>query len=280
VSETIASPEDEEILRCLGLAINAAKIFLVLSQLGTSTAKTISNSSGVAREVVYQIMPSLVKKGLVEEALTSPKSFKAIPLKEAYNLLLHRKREENKKIGQKIEETLKKKKTITLQAEDKYQTTIIDSSGPKQHFRIKQEFDKVQKSLDMTFPLGKFIQWSQHYADLDIEELEKKGVRVRILTEKRILKLLTDSPEVFSPILSKLKYIYFKYIQNSPPVEIMIFDRKTLFLSTRKDANINRMRWLYSNNPFLLEMANSYYETLWENAAELNQDHLNQIVPM
>jgi len=32
-------------------------------------------------------------------------------------------------------------------------------------------------------------------------------------------------------------------------------------------------------NTFLLEMANSYYETLWKNAAELGEDHLNQIVP-
>lgn len=282
VSEMASGPEDVEILNSLGLTINAAKVFLALSELGTATAKTISKTSGVAREVVYQLMPSLVKKGLVEEVLTSPKSFKAIPLKAAYNQLLQNKKEENRKISQKIGETLKKKKKAsTLHVEDKNQISIIiETGGQQQHFKIHNEFKKVQKSLDMTFPLGKFLQWSQHYAELDIKELEKKSIRVRIITEKRFLKLLAESPEIFSPVISKLKHVSFRYIQNSPSVEMMIFDKKKLFLSTRKDTNINKMRWLYSNNPALLEIANSYYETLWESAAEIGEDGLNPIVPM
>lgn len=281
VSEMASGPEDLEILNSLGLTINAAKVFLALSELGTATAKTISKTSGVAREVVYQLMPSLVKKGIVEEVLTSPKSFKAIPLKAAYNQLLQHKKEENRKISQKIGEALKKKKASTLHVEDTNQISIIiDSGGQQQHFKIHNEFKKVQKSLDITFPLGKFLQWSQHYAELDIKELERKNVRVRIITEERLLKLLAESPEIFSSIISKLKHVNFRYIQNSPSVEMMIFDKKKLFLSTRKDANINKMRWLYSNNPSLLEMTNSYYETLWESAAEIGEDCLNPIVPM
>ena len=281
VSEMASGPEDVEILNSLGLTINAAKVFLALSELGTATAKTISKTSGVAREVVYQLMPSLVKKGLVEEVLTSPKSFKAIPLKAAYNQLLQHKKEENRKISRKIDEALKKKKASTLHVEDKNQISIIiDSGGQQQHFKIHNEFKKVQKSLDMTFSLGKILQWSQHYAELDIKELERKNVRVRIITEERLLKLLAESPEIFSSIISKLKHVSFRYIQNSPAVEMMIFDKKKLFLSTRKDANINKMRWLYSNNQALLEIAKSYYETLWESAAEIGEDCLNPIVPM
>jgi sugar-specific transcriptional regulator TrmB len=276
-----SGPEDVEILNSLGLTINAAKVFLALSELGTATAKTISKTSGVAREVVYQLMPSLVKKGLVEEVLTSPKSFKAIPLKAAYNQLLQHKKEENRKISRKIDEALKKKKASTLHVEDKNQISIIiDSGGQQQHFKIHNEFKKVQKSLDMTFSLGKILQWSQHYAELDIKELERKNVRVRIITEERLLKLLAESPEIFSSIISKLKHVSFRYIQNSPAVEMMIFDKKKLFLSTRKDANINKMRWLYSNNPALLEITNSYYETLWESAAETGENCLNPIMPM
>jgi sugar-specific transcriptional regulator TrmB len=271
-----SGPEDVEILNSLGLTINAAKIFLTLSELGTATAKTISKTSGVAREVVYQLMPSLVKKGLVEEALTSPKSFKAIPLEKAYNQLLQRKREENRKIRQKIEKSLKKKKTSNLQVEDKYQTTIIKSGGQQQHFKIHKEFQKVQKSLDTTFSLGKFLQWSQRYAEEDMNELKKKNIAVRIITEERLRKILAESPEIFSTIFSKLNSENFRYTKNSPPVELIIFDKKTLFLSTTEESNINRMRWLCSNNPFLLKMANSYYETLWENAEKLDEDDLNQ----
>ncbi|MFX1521662.1 MAG: TrmB family transcriptional regulator [Promethearchaeota archaeon] len=268
--ETTSSSKELELLDSLGLTPNAAKIFIALSNLEASKALTISKTSGVAREIVYQTMPRLVKEGLVEEVLTSPKLFKAIPLKEAYNLLLHRKKLENEKITQEIEEVLKKKSAHNFQAEHHYHTSIVSSGGHKQHFKIKREIDKVQKNMDMTFPLGKFLQWTQHYAELDIEELMEKKVNMRIVVDKQLLDILKNSPELFSPkTISNLKYINFRYIQNSPPVEIIIFDKETMFLSTKKEPNINRMQWLYSNNIFLLEIANNYYETLWENAAEL-----------
>jgi sugar-specific transcriptional regulator TrmB len=272
VIETTSSPDDVELLNSLGLTMNAARIFIALCNLGTSKAISISKTSGVAREVVYQIMPSLVKKGLVEEVLASPKLFKAIPLKEAYNLLLQRKKEESQEISRKIDEVLKKKaNTGQIEGVQHDQTNIIHSGGHKQHFRIHDEYEKVHETIDMTFPLGKFLQWIQYYAELRIEKLKKRNVKMRIITEKRVSRILEDTPEFLTPsINSSLEYINFRYIQNPPPVEMMIFDKKTLFLSTRKESSINRMQWLYSNNLFLLEMANSYYETLWENVAELD----------
>lgn len=272
VIETTSSPEDVKLLNSLGLTMSAARIFVALSQIGEATAGMVANAAGVAREVVYQIMPSLVKKGLVEEALTSPKSFKAIPLREAYNQLLQRKKEESQEIGRKIDEVLKRKVNNSQVGGIQHQkTNIVHSCGHKQHFRIYEEYEKVQKSLDMTFQMGKFLQWTQYYAELRVEKLRKKSVKTRIITEKGITRILADSPEFLTPdISSNLEYVNFRSIQNLPPVEMIIFDKKTLFLSTRKEPNINKMQWLYSNNIFLLEMANSYYETLWEKAAELS----------
>ena len=258
----------------LGLTRNAAKIFITLCQIGAAAATTISRGSGVAREVVYQKMPSLVKKGLVEEILASPKLFKAIPVKEAYNLLLQQKKQENIEIVQKVEAALKKKPDY-LQVKNAYQfrSSIISSGGQHQHFKIHQEFEKVQKSLDVTLPVGKFLQWSQHYAELDLQRLQKRSIKTRIITEKRILKWMSDAPETFSSVISKFNYINVRCVQKSPTVQLMIFDKKTLFLSIKKEPNINKMQWLFSNNPFLLEMANSYFETQWENATELSEDY-------
>jgi len=84
---------------------------------------------------------------------------------------------------------------------------------------------------------------------------------------------MSDAPETFSSVISKFDYINFRYVQKSPTVQLMIFDKNTLFLSIKKEPNINKMQWLFSNNPFLLEMANSYFETQWENAAELSEDY-------
>jgi DNA-binding MarR family transcriptional regulator len=266
--------EDAEILNSLGLTLNEAKVFVALSQLETSTAKTISKSSGVAREVVYQIMPRLRGKGLVEEAITSPKSFRAIHMKEAYAILLRRKREENRELCKKAREALQRHQSKTALKVEDHEIILVPAGGPKQ-FRISQEYENVQKSVDLTFPSGKFIQWSQHYAECGLREVIKRNVKMRIITEQQLLKILAAHPEIFSPILiSKLRYINFKYVQNSPPVELMIFDKKTLFISTKEESNINKMLWLRSNNPFIVELANSYFEAMWKNSNNRDQGQL------
>ncbi len=43
----------------------------------------------------------------------------------------------------------------------------------------------------------------------------------------------------------------------------MIFDQKTLFMSTTNESNINKIIWLRTNNPLILEMANGYFEAMW-----------------
>lgn len=259
--------DDVEILNSLGLSLNGARVFLALFQLGTSTAKAISTSSGVAREVVYQIMPRLLEKGLVEEAITAPKTFKAIPMKEAYAILLRRKEEENRELCAKAREALQKHQNKAASNMNDSQTIqICTVKAPD--FRICHEYQNVQKSVDLTFPAGKFLQWSQHYAEWSIKEVMKRKVEIRIITEQQLLKMLASHPEVFSHLATSLKYINFKYVQSSLTVELMIFDKKKLFISTKKESNINKMHWLRSNNPFIVEMANSYFETTWEKATE------------
>jgi hypothetical protein len=60
-----------------------------------------------------------------------------------------------------------------------------------------------------------------------------------------------------------LMYINFKFTADSSPVEMVVFDKKTMFVSTHKEKHIKDMTWLCSNNPFLVELAKGYFENLW-----------------
>jgi len=226
----------------------------------------------VAREVVYQVMPKLLKEGLVEEAITSPKTFKAIPMKAAYAILLRRKEEENRNLCARANEALQRHQNKTaLKVEDDPQISLVHCQGGEQ-LRISEEYRKVQKSVNLTFPVGKFLQWTQYYAELGINEIMKRNVKMRIITEHQLPKMLAPQSGLFSPsFTSKLGYVDFKYVQNPISVELMIFDKKTLFLSIKKETNINKMLWLRTTNSSMLEMANSYFETMWEKAANANK---------
>jgi sugar-specific transcriptional regulator TrmB len=271
--------DDFEILTGLGLHVSEAKVFLSLSELGASTAGTISKTSGVAREFVYRILPRLVKKGLVEVSITVPKNFKAIPMKEAFTMLLRRKEEENRKLWSKAMKAMEKHKNKKRsKAAIDFQTSLVPSQEAPDP-RIGQEYEKVQKTIDLTFPTGKFIQWSQYYAKDSMKEVIKRKVKMRIITQKQLMKILTSHPEIFSrSFKSKLKYIDFRYVQQPFSVEVMIFDKKTLFVSTTEKSDINKMIWLRTTNPLILEMANRYYEAMWEDAQESSTDTAENIL--
>jgi sugar-specific transcriptional regulator TrmB len=265
---SVLAEETIELLTSLGLRVTEAKIFFALCRLGTAKANVISKSSEVAREVVYQTMPSLVNKGLVEEIVGSPKAFRAIPLKNAYEILHQQKEEENKKLYLQYKTLLEKQQHIS-QAQPKASQISLLSSGSNKQFRIDKEYENVQTSLDMTFPVGKFLQWCQFYAEKGLAEAAKRKVKVRVITGKRLGELLETYPNSFvSPLLlSLLENVEFKYVQNVTPVEMILFDDKTLFLSTKKVENIRNMQWLYSNNPFILFLAKNHFDAIWKDEA-------------
>lgn len=93
---------------------------------------------------------------------------------------------------------------------------------------------------------------------------------MRIITQQSLLRILTTQPKLFTRRLkSKLEQVDFRYVLNPFSVEMMIFDKKTLFIATTNETNINRMIWLRTNNPLILEMANGYYEAMWEKAKKI-----------
>lgn len=224
---------------------------------------------GFAHESVYQILPKLAKKGLVEEIITRPKKFKAISMKEAYTMLLRRKEEENRKLWLKAMKAMEKHKNKKRsKAAIDFQTSLVPSQEAPDP-RIGQEYEKVQESIDLTFPTGKFIQWSRYYAKGSMNEVMKRNVKMRIITQRHLLEIFATYPKLFTrSFKSKLKHIDFKYVQQPFSVEMMIFDRKTLFVSTTNESDINKMVWLRTNNPLILEMANRYFESMWEEATE------------
>lgn len=262
---SVLAEETIELLTSLGLRITEARIFFALCRLGTAKANAISKISEVAREVVYQTMPSLIKRGLVEEIVGSPKAFRAIPLKYAYEILHQQKEEENRNLYLRYKSLLEKQQHIS-QAQPKVSQISLLSSTSKKQFRIDKEYDNVQTSLDITFPVGKFLQWCQFYAEKRLTKVVERKVKIRVITGKRLMELLETYPNSFvSPhLFSLLKNVEFKYVQNLTPVEMIIFDDKTLFLSTKKVEHIGSMQWLYSNNPFIVYLAKNHFEAKWK----------------
>jgi hypothetical protein len=92
---------------------------------------------------------------------------------------------------------------------------------------------------------------------------------MRIITQCQLPILMKTYPKIFTPnFKSQLKHLNLRCFQEHFLVEMMIFDKETLFVSTTKEININKMIWFRTNNPLMLEMAKGYFEALWEKASD------------
>jgi sugar-specific transcriptional regulator TrmB len=250
----------------MGLTLNEARVFCALSTTGKSTAKAISKSSGIAREIVYQVLPNLEKKGLVEEILTSPKSFKALPMGDAFETLLRRKTRENVELREKARKSLERWQESVDIDEDSH-IVVVPPREEDAHW--KAAWYGIKKTVDMIMPLNKFLQWPQFYAEVILDEVIRKNVRLRIITEDEVKKVLASPPEGFAPsLVTKLKQVHFKFMTASPSVELVIFDGRKGFVSTNRVSQTKDMTWLFSDNPFIVELERGYFETLWSSLPE------------
>jgi sugar-specific transcriptional regulator TrmB len=78
-----------EVLKSFGLSDYEAKALVALVSRGTLTAKEVSEISGIPRTSVYDVMNSLLSKGLVE-SFGKPRRFKALNVSDIISVLSRR----------------------------------------------------------------------------------------------------------------------------------------------------------------------------------------------
>lgn len=260
------SSEFVDLLRRLGLTLNEARVFYALSGAGKATAKSISKSSGIAREVVYQVLPSLHRKGLVEEIVTSPKSFQALSMEEAFEELLRRRTKENVELKEKAKRTLENWRD-TANFDEESHIIVLPPREDDSHWRTS--WQGVQDTVDLIMPQGKFLQWPHFYAEASLDEVIRKKVTMRIITDSEVNKILLTPPQGFSSsLVAKFRHANFKFVTVSPRVELTIFDRKTCYICTNMSKQIKDMTWLLTDNPFIVDLADTYFESLWSSHTE------------
>ena len=95
----------------------------------------------------------------------------------------------------------------------------------------------------------------------------KKGVKIRIATEQhvptktalKVLKVLLENPNFEA-----------KYFAFSPSAIVTIVDDKEIFVTMSAVADSSGVTAILSNNASLVALARSYFETIWNDSALIN----------
>ncbi len=68
-----------ELLESIGISGYEAKAFLALAELKEATAMTIASRAGIPQPRIYEILESLLKKGLIEVKIGRPRTYRILP---------------------------------------------------------------------------------------------------------------------------------------------------------------------------------------------------------
>jgi sugar-specific transcriptional regulator TrmB len=265
---------DVEALTSLGLTSLQAKVYLYLLESENATIKDIAKNTGVARQDLYRITSELQNCGLVEQIITKPLMYKAIPITSGVNVLLKDQQRKRTETHKKVAHMLHRHKTKqpTTQTKTEKNHFILVPGKNALILKEKNMLNTTQKTVTFITTKQRFPQ--KLYALT--EELKKaaaKGVKIKILTEKNETEKPTPTPTKPTKNNKETTSCEIRYLNTPPPVVMATFDNKEVIIIAHAKAGLTESPALWSNNQSLLELAQNYFEILWTTATENENQH-------
>ncbi|MCK4552868.1 TrmB family transcriptional regulator [Candidatus Pacearchaeota archaeon] len=226
----------------LGLTKNEGKAYEILIKFGKLSASEVSSRGGVSYSRIYDVLESLIQKGIVRVIPEKTKKF-APGDPEEFMKLIKNKEDSLKKLKNKVKE-------LKASYDIKEKNPVLVAYGEKGFWKLEKETGKPKKYNYM-------IQWNSEYKpemERYTKEKLKSGVDIKVLarydkeTEKNIKKWIKinknirkfgnegvaigfgDDEDILIGLIKSNTTILIK---DKPFVKLM----KRLFLSAYKDAD-------------------------------------------
>jgi sugar-specific transcriptional regulator TrmB len=170
-----------------GFTVNQAKVYVAIVELGFASVGPISRNSGVRREEVYRILPKLEQMGLIERVLGTPNKIKAIPLEDAFSILVKQRQDE---INKQVSELAARAKDFLSHFKLSYAMIVPEKDGAQFSLiigkaaissRISTIIGKTKREIDVIASVENISRSMFIYAG-PIHEAIKRGVKFRMIT--------------------------------------------------------------------------------------------------
>ncbi|MBU1201481.1 MAG: helix-turn-helix domain-containing protein [Nanoarchaeota archaeon] len=232
-----------ETLEKMGLSSNEARVYLALLELGPSSAGKITEKSKVNRRTVYDVLESLIDKGLVSYIIeANRKIFEATDPTRFLDLL----KEKEKEIRDSLPELIAKKESSKKTQEA---TLYRGKKG------IKTIFEDIlgYKNYDVFGSHGRFGESLGPYFDLFQKRVKEKKINCRLLVSERLR-------ETKSIRHAKTKFLKKEY--DSPVSTIIYGDKVATIIWTDEPVGFV-IKGKEASSSF-----RNYFEIMWEIAKE------------
>lgn len=235
-------------LKVLGLDEKDLAIYTFLVERGASTAREIAESLGVPYTKIYQRLEALEARGFVERIAGRPARYSARPPAEVYRGLVSFASAALKALKEQMDLL----QTLYESKHGRASTTFIALiRGEKVLNLIEEIIRSGETAVYVALPYAELITPSIISA---IEE-ESKRIEVKLLTAKKIAR----------------------YIDLPPRVEIRALDdmfgggalgNSALLVVKHGEGLLG----IHSNERYLLDIAKTYFNYLWDKAEPIRMD--------
>jgi len=222
---------ETELFQQIGLSKSEAKVYLTLSELGSSTTGPIMDHAKVSSSKIYGILSRLIEKGLVSSVIKSKTRYYQASAPESLLDYIKEKEEELKKHEEKIKEVIPQLKLQQKLIENKQEAQLY--TGWK---GIMNAFIFM---LDNLRPGEDYIAFAQTPHEEESKEVilffnqyqkkrEQKKLNVKLIADKSQKYIFESEPYI------KFKNFHVKFVRNCPPG--IVIARDNIFISTFKPS--------------------------------------------
>ena len=244
-------------LQDFGLTSKEAKIYFVLSKLGSATAPEIADTAKFSRLQTYRAIKSLLDDGLVEMSLDRPRKFTPLKIEQALSLLGQEAERKILELEKKTPLLLKQWLSLNDPQMDKTSYTFRFIQGPKNvsKFRIML-YESAKKGIITIMKPNDLMKCVIEGADDVFEKLTYNNVSIKGLSE--VNKLSLDASKRF------LEFSKLNHTTHSNVLPFSIIDEQEALICLSRDCKDGVPESaIWTNHPELVGFLKEVFEMLW-----------------
>ena len=237
----------EQILKEYGLSANEIKVYLASLSLGTSRVNEISKKADLLRTTTYEVLKTLVEKGLVSYVIKSGvRYFEVADPNKLINILEERKERINSILPEleSLKASVTEKPTIEIYEGKAGLKTILD------------DIIKTKPKEILTLSSAKIFETLMYYFPHWIKRRVKAKIFAKILQQE--VETTKELKKKDKPELREIRFLPKDFKINT---HMQIYGNKIAILTLRKDEPIG----VIIENKDIVETQKSLFNFLWNN---------------
>jgi sugar-specific transcriptional regulator TrmB len=258
VSENITG-----ILVKLGLTATQAKIYASLVTLGKTNATSLTKFSKISRQDVYQTLNELFDMSLIEKKVTKPIEYQAVSPKMCLEILTTRRNRITNETNHAAEKIFAQFKTIPEESNREASQLLLVPRKEPVLFRAHDMIDYAQETIRVITPSQKMSPWIIDETNFFLNAL-KRNVTLQLITD--FPTNLNSWQKALAPFENEPLFMV-KYISSPPSISFGIYDRKKIILELLASGTYLDSEVVITENSSVIEMASTYFELTWNQAA-------------